>query len=130
MLFKMLAATISLNTKEQFKNVEDIPETPETIKAYIPKLMPKVELGNEAKTDIHHPINRNAFANASDCSVKCSTMVKGQNFITLRPRDNEYPNFRSKAVFENGVYIVKKHADFILEVMHEDINDLRFTGDV
>ena len=130
MLFNTLTSALKLNPKETFVNVEDIPETPTEIKGYIPKLMPKIPLGEGPIDNLKYPIDDSVFLNASDCKVIATPrVVNGRNYLIIRPRDNEYPNFRSKAVFENGRYIVKKHSTFTMEVLHEDIADIRFTGD-
>lgn len=130
MLFSSITNTLKLNPKETFISVEDIPETPTEIKGYIPKLMPKIQLGTGPVDNIKYIADDSVFLNAPECRVITTpTVVNGRNYIVIRPRDNEYPNFRSKAVFENGQYIVKKHSTFTMEVLHEDINDIRFTGD-
>ncbi|MCM1220482.1 MAG: hypothetical protein NC548_38950 [Lachnospiraceae bacterium] len=130
MLFQSLTSALKLNPKETFLNVEDIPETPTEIKAYIPKLMPKIPLGDGPVTNIKYTSDDTIFINASDCKIVATpSVVNGRNFIVVKPRDNEYPNFRSKAIYEGGRYIVKKHNQFTMEVLHEDIADIRFTGD-
>ena len=110
-------------------NVEDIPETPTEIKAYIPKLMPNIELGDGAKDDIKYTVNESIFINSSQCRVSgIEPVMTGQNYVTLKPYGNEYPNFRSKAELVGDEYIVPKHNTFILEVQHDDIRSMFFTG--
>ena len=67
MLYSSAIDRLKISTEEYFNNVEDIPETPTEIKAYIPKLMPQIQMGEEANTSIKLYINRGVFANASDC---------------------------------------------------------------
>lgn len=130
MIYNLLTSALKLNPKEIFINVEDIPETPTEIKGYIPKLMPKIPLGDGPIDNIKYVCDDSVFINAPDCKViKTPSVINGRNYFIIKPRDNEYPNFRSKAVFENGRYIVKKHSTFTMEVLHEDISDIRFTGD-
>ena len=118
-----------IESGEYFINVEDIKETPEEIKAYIPKLMPQVELGESPKTNIMFPINPSIIVNDPKCKVHgIAPVLIGQNFITLKPYGNERPNFRSKAELRNGEYIVPKHNKFVLEVQHHDIDSMYFTG--
>ena len=120
---------LGLSSDEYFHNVEDIPETPTEIKAYVPKLMPKIEMGDAPKTDIKLYINRSIFANSSDCAVVQTPLVcNGQNFVTLKPFGNERPNYRGKAVLENGKYIVKRGNTFIMSVLHGDILNMYFTS--
>ena len=110
-------------------NVEDIPETPEEMKAYIPKLMTNIDLGDDAIDDLKYIANVNIFINDSKCKVSgASPVLTGQNFVTLKPYGNEYPNFRSKAELRGDEYIVPKHNTFILEVQHDDIRSMFFTG--
>lgn len=110
-------------------NVEDIPETPEEIKAYIPKLMPNIELGEEADDTIRYLINPSIVVNGSGCRIDgIKPILTGQNFVTLKPYGNEFPNFRNKAVNMGGEYIVEKHNKFVLEVQHDDIRSMYFTG--
>lgn len=124
-----LVNSYELNAGEYFINVEDIPETPETIKAYIPKLMPNIELGDGPVTNIKWICNPSIFINASECKVKgIKPVISGQNFVTLHHYANEFPNFRSKAELVDGEYIVRKHNTFTLEVQHDDIDNMYFTG--
>lgn len=129
MMYSSSSKHFALNTEEKFMNVEDIAETPETIKAYFPKLMPKIEMGEAANTSIKLQIDRGIFVNASDCAV-CNTpsVVNGQNYITLSPHSNERPNYRAKAELRNNVYIVPKHSTFIAEILNDDIQSIFFTG--
>lgn len=115
---------------EYFLNVEDIPESPTEIKAYIPKLMPKVQLGDAANDNIKIPVNPAIFVNAPDCRVTgVSNLTIGQNYITLKPYKNEKPNFHSKAIQQDdGSFIVPKHNKFLLEMLHNDIGNMYFTG--
>lgn len=118
-----------IHSGEYCLNVEDIPETPEEIKAYIPKLMPDVELGEEANDKIKIIVNPNIFVNAGSCKVDgVKPVLTAQNFVTLKPYGNEFPNFRDKAENVDGEYIVPKHEKFILEVQHDDIRSMFFTG--
>lgn len=118
-----------IKSGEYCMNVEDIPETPKEIKAYIPKLMTNIELGEEAIDDIKYVADINIFANDSSCRVSgAKAVLTGQNFVTLKPYGNEYPNFRSKAELIDGEYIVPMHNTFILEVQHDDIRSMFFTG--
>ena len=124
-----MVSSYELNVGEYFMNVEDIPETPEEIKAYIPKLMPSIEMGEEAKTDIKYITNPSIFVNSGECKVHgLKPVIDGQNFVTLKHYNNEYPNFRAKAEFRDGEYIVPKHNTFTLEVQHGDIHSMYFTG--
>lgn len=124
-----LINSYELNTGEYFLNVEDIPETPETIRAYIPKLMPNIEMGEGPATNIKWVCNPSIFINSSECKVNgIKPVISGQNFVTLHHYANEYPNFRSKAEFVDGEYIVRKHNTFTLEVQHDDIDSMYFTG--
>lgn len=116
---------------EYLINVEDIDETPEEIKAYIPKLMPKVSLGDKAEDNIKISVNTNIFTNSPECPITgVSPLTIGQNYITVKPYDNQRPNFRSKAVKKGNKYIVKKHNKFVLEMLHGDIGNMHFTGKV
>lgn len=116
---------------EYLINVEDIEETPEEIKAYIPKLMPKVQLGDKAEDNIRILVNPNIFTNAPDCAITgVSQLTIGQNYITVKPYKNQRPNFRSKAKKKGDKYIVEKHNKFVLELLHNDIGNMYFTGKV
>lgn len=116
---------------EYFLNVEDIDETPETIKAYIPKLMPNINIGEDAVDNLKITANPSIFVNATDCAVcGVSSILTAQNYITLKPYGNQYPNFRAKAELQDGKYVVKKHNKFVLEVLHGDIGNMYFTGKV
>lgn len=129
MLYASAIDTLKLSNEEYFMNVEDIPETPTEIKAYIPKLMPDIQMGDQANTTIKRYINRSIFVNASECAVsQTPTVINAQNFVTLKPFENERPNFRKKAVIENGIYIVKKHNKFIASILHDDILNMYFTS--
>lgn len=114
---------------EYLVNVEDIDETPEEIKAYVPKLMPKIPLDNKARNDFKISVNPSIFVNASDCPISGITpVITGQNYLTLKPYGNQRPNFRSKAIKKGGKYIVEKHNKFVLEILHNDIGNMFFTG--
>ena len=129
MLYSSAIDRLKISTEEYVNNVEDIPETPMEIKAYIPKLMPQIQMGEEANASIKLYINRGVFANASDCSVmQTPTVINGQNFVTLKPFGNERPNFRKKAVLKDGAYIVEKHSQFIASVLHGDILNMYITS--
>lgn len=118
-----------IKSGEYCMNVEDIPETPEEMKAYIPKLMTNIDLGDDAIDNLKYIANVNIFINDSKCKVSgASPVLTGQNFVTLKPYGNEYPNFRSKAELRGDEYIVPKHNTFILEVQHDDIRSMFFTG--
>lgn len=118
-----------ISSGEYCLNVEDIPETPEEMKVYIPKLMTEIELGEGVIEDIKLVTNPCIFANASSCRVDgIAPVLTGQNFVTLKPYGNEFPNFRSKAENIDGAYIVPMHNKFILEVQHDDIRSMYFTG--
>lgn len=120
-----------LDSSEYFINVEDIPETPETIKAYIPKMMPDIELGEGPIENIKLTTNPSIFVNAPECKVSgLKPVLTGQNFITIGHRSNDYPNFRSKAEYVNGQYIVRKHNKFLLGMQHHDIGSMYFTGSI
>lgn len=128
-MYQQYAESYQIRSGECCINVEDIAETPEEIKAYIPKLMPNIELGEEAVTDLKYDANPCIFANGSGCKVDgIEPVMTGQNFVTLKPYGNEFPNFRSKAENLDGEYIVLKHNKFILEVQHNDIRSMFFTG--
>jgi len=127
-MFTTLTSALKLSVEEYFKNIEEIPETPDEIKAYIPTLMPLIPMG-DPKTDIKETIDRSIFCNAKDCSVtNTPTIINTQNFITLKPYPNEFPNFRQKAIFKDGVYKVPKGEVFLLSVVGEDLEGLYFTG--
>lgn len=128
-MYQNSVSEYQIHSGEICLNVEDIPETPEEIKAYIPKLMPKVEIGEEANDKIKIAVNTNIFVNGGGCKVSgTKPVLTAQNFVTLKPYGNEFPNFRDKAVNMGGEYIVPKHEKFILEVQHDDIRSMFFTG--
>lgn len=129
MIYDSSTKQFSLNTEEYFQNVEDIPETPETIKAYIPKLMPKIQLGEGPNTKIKLQINRSIFINDNGCSIHITRrVIDGQNFVTLPHHPNERPNFRAKSELRAEGYIVPKHSTFIMGILHDDIQNMYFTG--
>ena len=129
MLYSSAVEQLKIGSYEYFDTVEDIPETPTEVKAYFPKLMPHIALGDAPTTGINLYINRNIFANAPECAVMTTvTVAKGQNYLTIKPYSNERPNFRSKAVFENDRYVVKKHTRFIASVMNGDISRMYITS--
>ena len=116
---------------EYLVNVEDIDETPTEIKAYIPKLMPNVKLVDKADNNIKTSVNPSIFVNAPECAITGVQPISiGQNYITLKPYGNQRPNFRSKSVKKNGKYMVEKHDKFVLEILHNDIGNMYFTGKV
>ena len=113
---------------ECFLNVEDIEETPQSIKSYIPKLMPNIPLGDCAVSNIKLPINLSIFQNSKDCAITgIRQILNCQNYLTIKPYDNQHPNFRKKAIEKNGKLVVEKHNKFILEVLHGDIGNMHFT---
>ena len=119
---------------EYFLNVEDIDVSPKTIKAYIPKLMPKIKMGESAVDNTKVSVNPSIFVNAPDCAISgVSPVITTQNYITLKPYDNQHPNFQSKAVLvdkDTNKYIVKKHHKFVMEILHGDIGNMYFTEKV
>lgn len=122
---------------EFFINVEEfMEESPETIKAYIPKLMPNISLGESAVTDIKILVNPSIFVNAPDCAVTgIDPIVNGQNYLTLSPYGNQSPNFKAKMVTkekETGeIYqAVEKHNKFLMEILHGDIGNMYFTDKI
>lgn len=130
MLYDQAIQKLKLNTDEYIRNVEDIPETPATMKAHIQKLMPNIPIGEGPITNIKLQINHGIFVNAKDCKLpNTKSVLNGQNFVTLKPFNNERPNFRSKAKLNSdGEYIVEKHNQFIATILHEDIGNIYFTG--
>ena len=119
----------SIDTGELFYNVEDIPEEPETIKAYIPKLMVNIDLGEGPVTNIKWTCSPSMFVNSPECRVNgVKSVVSGQNFITLHHHNNEHPNFHDKAELVDGKYVVRKHNKFSLEIHNDDIDNMHFTG--
>lgn len=128
-MYKQSLSNYEIKSGEYCMNVEDIPETPEEIKAYIPKLMTNIELGESAIEDIKFMVNPSIFINSSKCKVDgVECVLTGQNYVTLKPYGNEYPNFRSKAEKRGNEYVVPLHNTFILEVQHDDIRSMFFTG--
>lgn len=116
---------------EYFLNVEDIDITPKSIKAYIPKLMPNIKMGEKAEDNRKVSANPSIFVNAPECAVTgTATILTAQNYMTIYPYKNQQPNFKSKAILvdkDSQKYIVKKHNKFILEVLHGDIGNMYFT---
>lgn len=128
-MYQQSVNSYEISSGEYCMNVEDIPETPEEMKVYIPKLMTNIELGDGPNEEIMLITNPSIFINGSGCKVDgILPVLTGQNFVTLKPYGNEYPNFRSKAIDMGGEYIVPKHNKFILEVQHNDIRSMYFTG--
>lgn len=128
-MFQTSVDNYQITSGEYCINVEDVPETPEEMRVYIPKLMPGIELGEEAVEDLKFVINPSILINAPSCKVVgIEPVLTGQNFVTLKPYGNEYPNFRSKAEETEEGYMVPKHNQFVLEVQHGDINSMFFTG--
>lgn len=120
---------LQLTGGEYCINVEDVPETPEEMRVHIPKLMPDIELGEEAIEDLKFVVNPSILINSPACQVDgIKPVLTGQNFLTIKPYGNEYPNFRSKAEETEEGYMVPKHNKFALEVQHGDINNMYFTG--
>ena len=130
MLYSSTTTVFSVSNEEYFINVEDISETPTEIKAYFPKLMPNIKGDSGIDTSIKLRIDKSIFANASECAViQTPSIINGQNFITIKPFENERPNFRAKATLDsNGNYMVKKNNKFIATVLHGDIQNMYFTG--
>lgn len=116
---------------EYFLNVEDIEVSPKSIKAYIPKLMPNIEMGEKAIDNMKVSINPSIFVNAPECTVTgVSPTATSQNYLTLKPYNNQQPNFKSKAILidkDTNKYIVKKHNKFVMEILHGDIGNMYFT---
>lgn len=118
---------------EYFLNIEDIPEDPEEIKAYVPKLMPNIPLGSSAINNEKVIVNTSIFVNAPDCPIHgVSSIIDKQNYLTIKPYPNQKPNFRKKAVNiaredEPPIYVVKKHNKFLLELLHGDIGHMYYT---
>lgn len=112
---------------EYFINVEKIPVKPKTIKAYIPKYMPKVVQGNWKKPC---PITVGTILNAPECSVTPPNTVMEQGYITLGHYENEHPDFSSKATKVNGALVVMPGNKFMAEVLYNDPTDIKFTGKV
>lgn len=128
-MFQTSVDNYQITSGEYCINVENVPETPEEMRVYIPKLMPGIELGEEAVEDLKFVINPSILINAPSCKVVgIEPVLTGQNFVTLKPYGNEYPNFRSKAEETEEGYMVPKHNQFVLEVQHGDINSMFFTG--
>lgn len=119
---------------EYFLNVEDIDVMPKSIKAYIPKLMPNIKIGENAEDNRKVSVNPSIFVNAPDCAVTgTSPVLTAQNYMTISPYKNQQPNFKSKAVLvdkDAQKYVVKKHNKFVLEILHGDIGNMYFTEKV
>lgn len=118
-------------------NVEDIPESPNEIKGYIPKLMPNISLGKEAKDNIKIVTNPSIFVNAPDCKIQgIQSVINSQNYITVKPYPNQKPNFKNKLSNvqddprKPSKYMVKKHSKFLLEILHGDIGNMYFTDKI
>lgn len=119
---------------EYFMNVEDIDVSPKEIKAYIPKLMPQIKMGNKADNNRKVTVNTSIFINAPDCAVVgVEPVLTAQNYLTIPHYKNQQPNFKAKAVLvdkDKEIYKVKKHTKFMLEILHDDIGNMYFTEKV
>lgn len=128
MIYDSTTNTYNLNNEEYFYNLEEIEETPVFIRAYFPKLLPHMKK-DYGILRYNKTIDTNIFVNADDCKIKPKTLTAYiQNYITLRPHDNEYPNFRSKAYRKGNRYYVKPLKKFIADVLHGDVRNMYFTG--
>lgn len=113
---------------EHFYNMELLVAKPDTIKAYLPKYMPKIS-GGEWRQG--YPINQSILANAPECSVSLPSIVTEQGYYTLTKYPLEQPDFTSKLVeLKPNYWRVPTWCSFLAEVMHGDTKMMRFTGKV
>lgn len=111
---------------EYCRNVEKIyTRYPTSIKAYIPKYMPKIREGNWRQKV---SINSNLFVNASDCALNIPNIVTTQGYITVSAYSNETPNFSSK--YNEELEYIPIGNRFLLEIMYEDPETVKLTGKV
>ena len=115
-----------ISNYEYCQNVNDIPSKyPTSIKAYIPKYMPKVS-GGDWQQKIS--IGGNLFVNAKECAITTPNTVVEQGYYEVKAYPNEMLNFENKYDDKQGC--IPKGSKFLLEVMYGDPETMKLTGKV
>ena len=118
--------SFEIKENEYFYNLTIISPRPSVIKANIPKLMPKIPLGNPS-TSIG-TINRSIFCNASDCRPSPSTTIRKQNYVTLHHHKHEQPDYSADIdIYPPNPTLINKYHKFILNILHGDIRQMYFS---
>lgn len=112
-----------INDTEYFYNMDTPIYHPDSIKAYIPKLMAEMEKGEPefSKSDLSPTI----FCNSMECRPIPSEIVTLQNFITLTKPDNLSPSYWQTS--EDGIMLLDQR--HILKITNKDIRKMHFIED-
>jgi hypothetical protein len=87
---------------------------------YIPKLMPSFSRNDPTK--VNWTFNNNIFLNDAKCKPRTSTRIQTQNYVSVNRHFNR--NFNARA---NNDGIIKKGTRFIIQIMDENIRDMRIS---
>ena len=121
-MYNSVVDAYNIQKKEYCYNVEDIISNPKSMKAYVPILMSKIQKSSP-KTQIEF-INTIALCNAPDCKPFVNKRVSVQNYITL----NRYPGENDPISHKDVGGIIPANNKFIVDILHNDITTMYFTG--
>lgn len=107
-----------INNNEYFYNLTTTGYAPKSMKAFIPKLMAKINGGNyAAPATSKFSISSAMFCNGKECKVMMAPKIMTQqNFVTITPAPNKSPSFYGKTGGR-----VPPGTKLMLEVVNKDI---------
>ena len=118
--------SFEIKENEYFYNLTIIGPRPSTIKANIPKLMPKIPLGNPSSSV--GSINKSIFCNANECRPSPSSTIRKQNYVTLHHHKHEQPDYSADIdIYPPAPTLIDKYHKFILNILHGDIRQMYFS---
>lgn len=112
-----------INDREYFYNLNSPYYCPKSILANIPKLMPKIPIG-EPKV-VKASISSTMFCNAKECKPQPPNIIDVQNYVTLVNHSNLSPSYWSTST--NGR--MNKKVRHIVEITNKDIRQMHFIED-
>lgn len=116
----------NINSKEYCFNLEPVNAQPRSMKVNIPVLMPLIVKDKPTEHIERLDIN-GLLCNDVECRPYIDGVVTIQNYITLQCYIGESPNFEFKSD-SNG--IVPRFNKFIVDIIHNDVMNMHFTGQI
>lgn len=113
----------SINQKEYCYNLEDMGINPNSMKAYIPVLMPRIQRSTPKEQT--KSLTTLSICNAPECYPHIDKKVHVQNYITL----NRYPGETTAIEHKSAdSHTIPAGSKFIVDILHGDILTMYFTG--
>lgn len=121
-MYSNVADEYTIHEREYCYNVEDLPVNPQSMKAYIPVLMSKIQ--HSLPMEQTESIDTISICNASNCKPCINKRVSTLNYIIIGRYPGETTPITHKAVGE----IIPIDTKFVVDILHNDIMTMYFTG--